>query len=164
MLGKHIGPDGIVACWITNKDSARTAALQAFEVWNLQLIEEWIWLKVTANGEPVYQVDGIWRSPFEILLIGRNSKMNGSQPLRAEMDQIKQRLIVAVPDLHSRKPCLKHLLQQLLQDQKPCQGLEIFARNLIAGWWSWGNEVLKFNETGNWVMIDEARNSAALVE
>ncbi|MCJ1311809.1 Methyltransferase-like protein 4 [Agyrium rufum] len=165
MLGKHIRLHGIVACWITNKDSARAAALQAFEAWNISLIEEWIWLKVTGSGEPVYQVDGIWRRPFEVLLVGRKSDIDGSPTDAAELaDEVGQRVIVAVPDLHSRKPCLKSLLQPLLRDQTSYQGLEIFARNLVASWWSWGNDVLKFNEVRNWIETVEEVKSAVPID
>ncbi|KAK3076285.1 hypothetical protein LTS18_013420, partial [Coniosporium uncinatum] len=30
------------------------------------------------------------------------------------------------------------------------RGLEVFARHLVEGWWSWGDEVLKFSWDGCW--------------
>ena len=62
-----------------------------------------------------------------------------------ERGEVKRRVIVGVPDLHSRKPNLKVLFEHLLgKREREFEALEIFARNPTAGWWSWGNEVLKF--------------------
>lgn len=72
---------------------------------------------------------------------------------------VKRRVIAAVPDLHSRKPCLKDLFERVFcSAQAPetslvCESytaLEVFARNLTAGWWACGNEVLKFNDRKCW--------------
>ncbi|KAI4108143.1 MAG: hypothetical protein L6R37_001181 [Teloschistes peruensis] len=152
MLGSHIAPGAIVACWITNKKSVRTTALRLFESWGVTLIEEWAWLKTTIHGEPIVDVEGIMRRPYEVLLIGRSMHLafddfgdSGS------VDLVKKRLVVGVPDLHSRKPCLKTLIEPMLKDKSNYRALEIFARHLIAGWWSWGDEVLKYNGEGYWV-------------
>lgn len=138
MLGLHIGPNALMACWITNKASVRAAAVAAFEVWNVQPIEEWAWLKTTEHGEPVMSIDGFWRKPFEILLIGRKSKM----PTCNVGASIKRRVIVAVPDFHSRKPNIKALVEPMLPETY--RALEIFARNLTAEWMAWGDDVLKY--------------------
>lgn len=119
--------------------------------WNLELIEEWIWLKVTTNGEPMSAIDGTWRKPYEILLL---AKRIGSEGPRAST--VARRVILGVPDLHSRKPCLKSMLESLLE--RECVGLEIFARCLTAGWWGWGNEVLKFQEESCWI-VDTAEGT-----
>ena len=137
-LGQHIGPDGLVACWITNKPKVRDQALSYFENWDVELVEEWAWLKITTNGEPVTEIEGLWRKPYEILLIGRKSKQNSG---KIHGDPPK-RVIVGVPDLHSRKPNLKALVEPMFPTQY--RALEIFARNLTAGWWAWGDEVLKY--------------------
>ena len=31
------------------------------------------------------------------------------------------------------------------------EALEVFARNSTAGWWGWGNEVLKFQGREHWI-------------
>ena len=145
VLGQHIAPGALVACWITNKVSVRDAALEAFQAWDVQLIEEWAWLKTTVGGLPITQIDGLWRKPYEILLLGRKS---GDKAQRSDVD-IRRRVIVAVPDLHSRKPHLKTLIEPFLPGAY--RALEVFARNLTAGWWSWGDEVLKHNWEGHWI-------------
>lgn len=149
MLGQHIAPGALVACWITNKASVRDAALEAFQAWDVQLIEEWAWLKTTTvGGLPVSQIDGLWRKPYEVLLLGRKC---GDVAQGSDCD-IRRRVIVAVPDFHSRKPHLKSLIEPFLP--RTYRALEIFARNLTAGWWSWGDEVLKHNWVGHWYTIE----------
>ncbi|QSZ34590.1 hypothetical protein DSL72_006184 [Monilinia vaccinii-corymbosi] len=74
---------------------------------------------------------------------------------------VKRRVVIGVPDLHSRKPNLRYLFGQLLGLEE-YKGLEIFARNLTAGWWGWGNEVVKFQIDGAWVEGEgEAKVDAA---
>jgi N6-adenosine-specific RNA methylase IME4 len=146
-LGNHLTDNGLFGTWITNKPAFRDLVLNPgglFEQWGLLLIEEWIWLKVAASGQPICRLDSKWRKPYEILLLGRRASSN-----KESTEEIKRRVIVGVPDLHSQKPNLKMLLEPML----PCEykALEIFARNLTAGWWAWGNEVLKFQGEEYWV-------------
>ncbi|KAF6229285.1 hypothetical protein HO133_007401 [Letharia lupina] len=144
MLGQHIAPGALVGCWVTNKASVRDTALDAFQTWDMQLIEEWAWLKTTVGGLPVTQIDGLWRKPYELLLLGRK----GSVEAQNSDSDVRRRVIVAVPDLHSRKPHLKTLIEPFLPASY--RALEVFARNLTAEWWSWGDEVLKYNWDGHW--------------
>jgi N6-adenosine-specific RNA methylase IME4 len=46
--------------------------------------------------------------------------------------------------MHSRKPRLSQILAPYVKPAPRC--LELFARELEAGWTSWGNEVLKFQD------------------
>jgi len=141
----HLLPQGLVAVWITNKPSVRASVLEIFQALSLSLREEWVWIKTTAHGEPVTQLDGVWRRPYEILLLFRKGHYPET-PLR--------RVIAAVPDLHSRKPCLKALLEELLPSNY--SAIELFARSLTAGWWSWGDEVLRFQHKSHWARFDQA--------
>lgn len=147
MLGRHMAPEALIACWITNKASVRDAALQTFEAWGVDLVEEWAWLKTTVHGEPICDIDGSVRRPYETVLVGRTADVMGNS---ASKKSITKRLMVGVPDFHSRKPCLKEIIEPLLRDRTDYRALEIFARNLTAGWWSWGDEVLKYNWEGCW--------------
>jgi N6-adenosine-specific RNA methylase IME4 len=148
IIGRYLSPAGITAVWITNKRAIRQAVLRSLREMGLGLCEEWIWLKVTSCGEPVTTLDGLWRKPYEVLLLFcRQVAVRGGQGYLPEYPEVKRRVVIAVPDIHSRKPCLKELLKSPLVPEE-YTALEIFARNLTAGWWSWGNEVLKFNEDG----------------
>jgi hypothetical protein len=68
----------------------------------------------------------------------------------AHAPTVKRRVIAAVPDIHSRKPCLKTLLEPYLVDSNDYSALEVFSRYLVSKWMSWGNEVLKYNWDGYW--------------
>jgi N6-adenosine-specific RNA methylase IME4 len=144
----------LVAIWITNKPAVRELVLDSekglFAAWGVDLVEEWLWLKTTESGEPVSELDGAWRKPYEVLLLGR--RRNGYHDLgwsgEVSSSSVVYRTIISVPDLHSRKPCLKELIEPLMPDATNYRALEIFARNLVTGWWSWGNECIKFNWEG----------------
>lgn len=131
-----------------------------FAHWGVQLAEEWVWVKTTVKGELVFDLEGGWRRPWEVLLVGRQHSEGSGQ------GEVKRRIIAGVPDLHSRKPNLKGLFEKLFfkeelrngEDkvgEKTYEALEIFARNLTAGWWSWGDEVLKFQGKECWVDTEE---------
>ena len=144
-LANHLTKDGLIGIWITNKPAFRNMVLGEgglFEEWGVQFVEEWLWLKVTSDGEPISELSSMWRKPYEILLIGRKG---------AAVDRdVKRRILVGVPDLHSRKPSLKSVFEQVMEKEQ-YQALEVFARNLTAGWWAWGNEVLKFQSDEYWI-------------
>jgi N6-adenosine-specific RNA methylase IME4 len=150
-IDNYIEHNGIVAIWITNKESLREHVLGAgglFEKWNVGFFEEWIWIKTTLKGEPMFSLDSEWRKPYETLLLGRAAP--DSWTTMQPAPEIRRRVIAAVPDVHSRKPCLKELLEPLMPDPTDYSALEVFSRYLVAGWTSWGNEVLKFNWEHYW--------------
>lgn len=140
----------VVGIWTTNNAKSRQAAYSAMKSADLQVTEEWIWLKVTENGEPVVPLDGIWRKPYEVLLIGKSKTTTGSK-----YNKPLKRLIVAVPDMHSRKPNMKQLFEKFYfpstyNGTQEYTALEVFARNLTCGWYSCGNDVLRFNADQWW--------------
>ncbi|KAE9975538.1 hypothetical protein BLS_002542 [Venturia inaequalis] len=152
-LDTYIPPSGYVGIWITNAPNIRNLVLGEdglFEAWNLTLVEEWIWVKTTRHGEPVTGIHGVWRKPYEVLLLGRAPSYRLAVAAELEEEQIVKRVIFGCPDLHSRKPCLKVLIEELQIVEVGAMVLEIFARYLVAGWWSWGDEVLKFNWEKHW--------------
>ena len=154
VLGRHLAPNALVACWVTNGSEPRAAALRALDDWGVRLTEEWVWVKITTHGEPVTAVDGLWRKPYEVLLVGREEQgVDGVGNEKACQNEasVARRLIAAVPDLHSRKPCLRVLLEQLMGRAEGYRALEVFARYLSHGWSAWGDEVIKFNAAGCWI-------------
>ncbi|KAJ5972516.1 uncharacterized protein N7479_002434 [Penicillium vulpinum] len=163
------GEQSIAAIWITNAEKARRAAYKALSDSGFCICEEWIWVKTTWDGQPISALDGVWRKPYEILVIGRksdhnatgNAKGHNASPL-SEMDDLtrmseavtRRRVIAAVPDLHSRKPNLKSIFENVFFTKagqiQEYSALEVFARNLTAGWCAAGNEVLRFNSRECW--------------
>ncbi|KAI1210883.1 MT-A70 family [Annulohypoxylon truncatum] len=150
-VASHLKPDGLVAIWVTNKTAVSDVLLSPsgiFSEWGIEFIGEWVWLKITSSGNPVVDVEAQWRKPWERLLLGRKRGSTWQAP-------IPTKVILGVPDVHSRKPNLKPLFQSMMPENY--SGLEVFARNLTAGWWSWGDEVLYFQQRHHWVetMTDE---------
>ena len=140
----HLAEGSLVAVWVTNKPRILeflTGSGGVFASWGLELVTEWTWVKVTAAGEPIYDLDSQWRKPWEKLLIAKRLGTTVTPTL-------KPKVIFSVPDIHSRKPNLRGLFREFLGDD--FAGLEVFARNLTAGWWSWGDEVLLFQGAQNW--------------
>ncbi len=116
-LDQHLTQSGYVGIWITNKTASRKAAESLFRRWNVQQVEEWVWVKTTVSGETVTELDGLWRKPYEIFCLGRRKSMGDADQVGPQTSEAKVKIIAAVPDLHSRKPCLKgacHTLYILL--------------------------------------------------
>ena len=175
-LDRLVAPNALVGIWITNKPAVRNLILGPgglFERLNVFLVEEWVWVKVTTGAEPVTPLDGAWRKPYEVLLLGRASaswfEALSSSPSTLD---VKYRVLIAVPDLHSRKPCLKALLEPMVcahglgglgdlvtqsRFEPACRALEVFARHLVAGWWSWGDQVLLYQRKASWSASDAER-------
>jgi N6-adenosine-specific RNA methylase IME4 len=150
-IDNYLEHNALVGIWITNKSTLRDHVLGPgglFETWNVGLIEEWIWIKTTTNGEPMFDIDDAMRKPYEVLLLGRAAP--NAWTTMTHMLNPRKRVIAAVPDIHSRKPCLKELLEPYMPDSTDYNALEVFARYLVAGWTSWGNEVLKYNSSIYW--------------
>lgn len=153
-----LAEDGYIAIWITNRPSVRQAVIQLFEAWGVQLVEEWIWVKTTEQGEPVCELDGVWRKPWEVLLVAQRKPIDDGDSVTPSP---RRRITFGVPDLHSRKPLFKGLFETLLFGRDCASGdrgsaampdlvLELFARYMVTDWFSWGDEALKYQWFGAW--------------
>ncbi|ORY63162.1 MT-A70 family [Pseudomassariella vexata] len=143
-VASHLAPTGLVAVWVTNKPATvelLTSPRGIFSQWGLELVCEWVWVKVTSSGVPIIDINSTWRKPWERLLIARK----GGHPNLS----LQPKIILGVPDLHSRKPNLRSLFDEIIPSGY--RGLEVFARNSTAGWWSWGDQALVFQERHHWV-------------
>jgi N6-adenosine-specific RNA methylase IME4 len=150
-IDDYLNPSALVGIWITNKPALREHVLGPgglFERWNVGLVEEWVWVKTTVKGEPMFDLGDTMRKPYEVLLLGRAAPNRWTATKNTEVP--KRRVIAGVPDVHSRKPCLKELFADFMPDMENCSVLEVFARCLVSGWMAWGNEVLKYNEDMYW--------------
>lgn len=141
---------GIIGVWTTNSASSRRTALSVLDSMQLHIVEEWVWIKTTIDGEPIYPVRGLWKKPYEVLILGRSSKFKHDQDSQLS---VKRRLIAGVPDIHSRKPNLKGVLEEIF-NLRDYRAIEVFARNLTSGWHSIGNEVTKYNDAEWWAGSD----------
>lgn len=98
-----------------------------------------------------------FRKPYEIFLIAR-------KPSNDRIIEIPDRkVIIGVPAYHSQKPCLKGISVTvananylgIFDEIFPVgyKGCELYARNLVEGWMSVGDECLKFMRDDCWTMI-----------
>ncbi|KAK7528919.1 MT-A70-domain-containing protein [Phyllosticta citriasiana] len=153
-LDMVIAPNGVVCTWITNSGRVRQCVLGPgglFERWGVTLVEEWVWLKTTVSGVSQSPISSGWRKPYEVLLVGRVA--DWTQPeSQTPSETVKRKVVVAVPDLHSRKPCVKTLMEELIlkKEEGEYAGLELFGRYAVAGWCVWGNEAIKYNWDVYW--------------
>ena len=160
ILRDHLVPDPgpgpcIAGIWVTNSYKARMAAYEAIQDAGLVVAEEWAWVKTAVTGETILPVTGVWRKPYEILVIGflPGSGSGSGSGDRDHDKAIMRRVVAAVPDVHSRKPNLKQVFEEVFFAEGCPRGysaLEVFARNLTAGWWGCGDEVLRFNSEEWW--------------
>jgi N6-adenosine-specific RNA methylase IME4 len=142
-----------VGVWVTN--AARFSELlvkTVFAEWDVEAVGEWTWLKVTSGGEPVVGLGAGWRRPWERLVLARRRGGGGGG---GGGGRVEGKVVVSVPDVHSRKPNLRGLFEEGGLVPEGYEALEVFARNLTAGWWAWGDEVLKFQGRECWVDADE---------
>ncbi|XP_072544128.1 N(6)-adenine-specific methyltransferase METTL4 [Salminus brasiliensis] len=134
----------VVVTWVTNRPRhIRFVREELYPHWGVELLAEWLWVKVTRTGEFVFPLDSPHKKPYEVLLLGRTCANNISTTRPEEYEIPDQRLIISIPSaLHSHKPSLSAVLRPYISPNARC--LELFARSLQPDWTSWGNEVIKF--------------------
>lgn len=136
---------GLVACWVTNSPKfIKFIKSLAFPDWELELVAEWYWIKVSESGDWIFDIQQTHRKPYERLLIGRKRRCVLKVPETAG--------IYSIPSSrHSEKPYLGGIFEEFLPQN--ALKLELFARTLHPGWTSWGNEVIKFNHADNILLV-----------
>ncbi|XP_045467327.1 N(6)-adenine-specific methyltransferase METTL4 [Harmonia axyridis] len=130
--------DSLVVVWCTNSPQHINALKdEIFPKWGIEFISKWYWLKVTKTGEPICNFsEPPCKQPFEQIIFGSKKNRRIESPPNGK-------LVLSIPSaLHSHKPPLVELLKLYMPKTPQC--LEIFARYLLPGWSSYGNEVLKF--------------------
>ncbi|KAJ1190950.1 hypothetical protein NDU88_000268 [Pleurodeles waltl] len=140
-------PGCLVITWVTNRQKhLRFVKDELYPEWSVKPLAEWHWVKITRSGEFVFPLESTHKKPYEVLVLGRLRAAAKSAPRQSDEDHTPipdHKLIVSIPcTLHSHKPPLAEVLTDYIKPGAEC--LELFARNLQAGWTSWGNEVLKF--------------------
>lgn len=138
-------PGGLVVTWVTNRAKHRRFVREElYPHWAVEVLAEWLWVKVTRSGEFVFPLDSQHKKPYEVLVLGRcRSTSDHTDRCSAVNELPDQRLLVSIPStLHSHKPSLAAVLKPYIRREPRC--LELFARSLQSDWSCWGNEVLKF--------------------
>ncbi|CCX04555.1 MT-A70-domain-containing protein [Pyronema domesticum] len=144
-VGEVLAKDGVVAVWITNAGRVRKGVEGLWKKWGLEERAEWCWVKITTSGEAVVSLEAEGKRGYEVLLMGARK---GEASLAAPLARLlENKVVVGVPEVHSRKPCLRKIVEKEMPGHK---GVEVFARCLTEGWTSFGDEVVRFNWEGWW--------------
>ena len=108
----------------------------------LDIMREWgfiyktniVWYKIRKDGGPDGRGVGFYfRNVTELLLFGVKGSMRTLKPGRTQVNLISTR-----KQEHSRKPAEVY---DIIEACSPGPYLELFARERVAGWTQWGDEV-----------------------
>ncbi|KAF3784005.1 Methyltransferase-like protein 2 [Nymphaea thermarum] len=128
----------LVALWVTNREKLRMfVEKELFPVWGVTHVASVYWLKVSEDGNLISELDLFHHKPYECLLLDEG--VFKSLP--------DNQVIISIPGAHSRKPPVGKLLLDYSPGPRPAKCLELFARELVAGWTCWGNEPLLFQDS-----------------
>ncbi|GLU04396.1 hypothetical protein SLE2022_215460 [Rubroshorea leprosula] len=159
-IKKLIHTDGaLVALWVTNREKLRKfVEEELFPAWGVRYLATFYWLKVKVDGSLISDLDLFHHRPYECLLLGYCSGKIKRYEHLAEFTHMKDnQVIISIPGDYSRKPPIGELLLDFVPGLKPARCVELFAREMIAGWVSWGNEPLHFQDT-RYFLRDEPVN------
>ena len=162
-----------VCVWVTNNPLFHAYVRDTlFPLWGLRHEATWTWLKCSDDGRMVLPLhptaDTKHRKPYEQLLIGWRgegprsgaassiaTETGSASVLPASFPRSLTLLSVPGSKHHSRKPQLGELFAPYLSSSGAC--LELFARNLIAGWSSWGDQAILFQQCDDSVEAADGR-------
>lgn len=131
-VGVHARKPSHLYLWVPN----------ALLAWGLEVMEAWgftyktniVWYKVRKDGGPDGRGVGFYfRNVTELLLFGVKGHLRTLDPGRTQVNVLLTR-----KREHSRKP---EEIYKIIEACSPGPYLELFARDRIAGWAQWGDEV-----------------------
>ncbi len=115
-------------------------ALTIMKQWGFTYKTNLVWYKTRKDGGPDGRGVGFYfRNVTELLLFGVRGKLRTLQPGRTQVN-----LLATRKREHSRKP---DEIYSIIEDCSPGPYLELFAREKIAGWTQWGDELETYAKT-----------------
>ncbi|KAI3439648.1 uncharacterized protein J3R85_004481 [Psidium guajava] len=138
----------LVALWVTNREKLRNfVEKELFPAWGVKFLATFYWLKVKSDGSLICDLDLFHHRPYECILLGFCDKEDMDRRDLSRLSNIQdKRVLISVPGEYSRKPPIEELVLEYIPGTKPARCVELFARDMRAGWLSWGNEPLHFQE------------------
>lgn len=145
---KLAAKDAVIAVWVTNNPAVHAFVRNnLLPAWGFKAAATWFWLKLSATGLPVVPFHSSHRKPYEPIIIGVRGKYAAAHRVPSH------RVLCSIANVQARKPLLEPRMfnvfgrtdEEIASHVRP---LELFGRNLRARWTSWGNEVLKFQQSG----------------
>ncbi|CAL8099847.1 unnamed protein product [Prunus armeniaca] len=144
----------LVALWVTNREKLRGfVEKELFPAWGVKYVATFFWLKVKADGSLISDLDLFHHRPYECLLLGLvHGKVTDSKQLSSTKPILPDnQIMLSIPGDYSRKPPIAGLLHEYAPRLQRGRCIELFAREMTAGWISWGNEPLRFQESKNFM-------------
>ncbi|KAL0694890.1 hypothetical protein Bca4012_062070 [Brassica carinata] len=138
----------LVALWVTNREKLLNfVEKELFPAWGVKYVATMYWLKVKPDGAMICDLDLVHHKPYEYLLLGY--RFNEVKPKhRSDFELLdRNKVIISIPGDFSRKPPIGEILMKHVPGTQPARCLELFAREMAAGWTSWGNEPLHFQDS-----------------
>jgi N6-adenosine-specific RNA methylase IME4 len=121
--------------WIPN--ALLREGLQVMEAWGFTYKTNLVWYKIRKDGGPDGRGVGFYfRNVTELILFGVKGSQRTLAPGRRQVN-----LLATRKREHSRKP---EEIYDLVQSCSPGPYLELFARQRMKGWRSWGDEVDRY--------------------
>jgi N6-adenosine-specific RNA methylase IME4 len=136
-VGEVALPQSHLYLWCPN--ALIREALDIMAAWGFTYKTNIVWMKVRKDGQPDGRGVGFYfRNVTELLLFGVKGKLRTRAAGRTQVNAIITR-----KQEHSRKPEEQYAL---IQRCSAGPYLELFARNKVEGWVSWGDQVETYEE------------------
>jgi N6-adenosine-specific RNA methylase IME4 len=114
--------------------------LHIMKSWGFKYKTNIVWYKIRKDGGPDGRGVGFYfRNVTELLLFGVRGSMRTLKPGRTQVNVLSTR-----KQEHSRKP---DEMYDIIEACSPGPYLELFARQKVEGWTTWGNEVETYANT-----------------
>jgi N6-adenosine-specific RNA methylase IME4 len=137
-VAAHANDQSHLYLWVPNALLAE--GLDVLKAWGFTYKTNIVWLKTRKDGGPDGRGVGFYfRNVTELLLFGIRGKLRTLQPGRSQVN-----LIATRKREHSRKPDEAY---PLIQSCSPGPYLELFAREKMADWVQWGDELDTYMKT-----------------
>ncbi|KAF5796952.1 putative DNA methylase, N-6 adenine-specific [Helianthus annuus] len=145
----HADEGALVALWVTNKEKLRIfVEKDLFPKWGVEYMATHYWLKVKADGSLISELDLFHHRPYECLILGYCYGKDEDSEYLSKLKSIPDcQVFISIPGDYSRKPPVGEMLREYIPGLEPARCLELFARELLGGWTSWGNEPLRFQDS-----------------
>lgn len=134
-VGEVAKPDSHLYMWCPN--ALLLEGLQIMKAWGFEYKTNIVWFKIRKDGGPDGRGVGFYfRNVTEILLFGVKGKLRTLQPGRTQVN-----IVLSRKREHSRKP---DEVYDLITACSSGPFLELFAREKVAGWTQWGDELATY--------------------
>ncbi|KAL7600277.1 hypothetical protein Lser_V15G21897 [Lactuca serriola] len=139
----------LVALWVTNKEKLRVfIEKDLFPKWGVKYLATHYWLKVKADGSLIGELDLFHHRPYECLVLGYCYPEVEDLDYFSKLKSIPDgQVLISIPGDYSRKPPVGEMLREYIPGSHTARCLELFAREMVSGWTSWGNEPLRFQDS-----------------